>query len=309
MPTVSVIIPAFNQSHYVGEAIASVLAQTFQDYEIIVVDDGSADNTRQVVESFGRAHYIFQDNRGESGARNTGIRHATGRYVAFLDADDTFLPGKLESQVPILDARPEIGAVFADVYLCDAKGRPEGLLSAQIGDRGKASGQVFEALVHGNFLAVNSVLIRREILHQVGMFDESIRAFPDWDLWLRVAAQYAFFYLDMPVANYRVHGNMVSRDQERMWQGALAVRRKLMAMPSFLAASPDARAYGCYHLGLLNCLVGDMTEGRRYLVRSFRQASSRNASGAALLLSLLGRKALQAAVAWRAKRKGWLNAV
>ncbi len=110
MPKVSVIIPTYNRAHFLCEALDSALSQTFKDFEIIIVDDGSTDNTKQVLEKYGsRIYYIYQENKGRAEARNTGIRRAKGEHIAFLDDDDIWLPNKLEKQVFFLDARPDIG--------------------------------------------------------------------------------------------------------------------------------------------------------------------------------------------------------
>lgn len=306
MPKVSVVIPAFNASLFLDEAITSVIGQSFRDFEIVVVDDGSVDETRQVAERYPEVKYLYQQNRGESGARNTGIGHAEGCYLAFLDADDSFLPEKLEFQVSLLDRHPGIAIVYSDVNLCNASGTVRGLFSRQVCQPERDSSRVFQRLVRGNFLTVNSVLVRRKVLDQVGLFDESIHTFPDWDLWLRIAAEHEFSYIDLPLANYRIHENMASRDFRKMWKGALAVRRKLITLPAFRNCPSDVQSYGYYQLGLLNCLMGDTAEGRRHLALSFRNSSTRAAAGMAFVISLLGRQALQAAVHWRLARHGWV---
>lgn len=308
MPKVSVIIPTYNRALLVGAAIESVLAQTYRDFELIVVDDGSTDDTRQVVERYPQARYIYQENRGEPGARNTGIQASTGEYVAFLDADDTYLPDKLERQVLVLDAQSEFGAVYSDVLVCDAAGNSRGLYSSLTGHRGQ-SGWLFEALVWHSFIAVHSVLVRRIVLDEVGLFDETLPTGPDWDLWLRVAAQCAFFYIDAPLAYYWVHGGMVTLNYRKMWQGSLAVRRKLIAFPAFDSCSSASKQYCYYQLGLLDCLAGDMAEGRRYLWRAFRQSPSRRGAALAWVLTLLGRQFFQLIMICRIKTRGWTSAV
>lgn len=305
MSKVSIIIPTFNQSRYLGESVTSALAQSFRSNEVIVVDDGSTDDTPQVMARFPQVHYVRQENHGESAARNAGIRLSAGEYIAFLDADDAFLPDKLERQVSILDAQPAVGVVYSDVYLCDADGNPQRLFSSQLGCR-RVSGRVFESLVRGNFLTVDSVLVRREVFERVGLFDESLRTFPDWDLWLRVSADYTFEYVDAPVARYRMHPEMVSRDRLKMWQGALAVRRKLVTMPAFQSCSSATQQYCYYQLGLLDCLAGNTRQGRQHLWRAFRGSPALPVAGAAWTLAFFGQKFLRAIVAWRAARRGWL---
>ncbi len=306
MARVSVIIPTYNRAQYIAQAVDSVLAQSYKDYEIVIVDDGSTDNTREVIEGYSTVRYIAQSNRGEAGARNTGIRNTTGEYLAFLDADDTFLPAMLETQVALLESDPDVAVAYSDVNLSDERGQVRGRLSSVI-PGGKVSGHVFEALVRGNFLTVNSVLVRRAVLKRVGLFEETIRTFPDWDLWLRIAAEYPFLYQDVPLANYRMHSQMVSQDRVRMWQGALAVRTRIITWPAFQACSPPSRQYCYYQLGLLNCLVGDMRKGRSYLWRAMRSTPVIPTAGLALGLGLPGRQLLRAVVSWRAAHNEWLK--
>src|SRR5712672_3063531 len=125
MPKVSIIIPAYNQARFLGVAIESALRQTFSDLEVIVIDDGSTDQTRQVAAGFGdRIRYIHQDNTGLPGARNRGIRESSGEYLCFLDSDDFYHPDKLQRQVELLDADPEIGFVYCDIVTTDEAGQP-----------------------------------------------------------------------------------------------------------------------------------------------------------------------------------------
>ena len=308
MPRVSVILTTYRRAHLVARALQSVLAQSYPDFEVIVVDDGSPDGTRDVIARFTdpRAHYIFQENRGLAGARNTGVRAARGAYIAFLDDDDEYLPTKLAQQVPALDEHPEYGVVYSDVYLCDAAGNRIRRVSDALGKGDPPSGMILEALVHGNFLVSNAPLLRRECF-EVGLFDERLRMFEDWDFWLRLACETRFLYQPGAVACYRIHAAMMSHNRERMWSGALAVRRKIQAMPQFAALSQAAQQFSRYQCGLLECLVGDMTIGRRALWRAFTGQPPICKAGPLWALSHLGRDALRAVVSAWAGRQAWLR--
>lgn len=309
MPRVSVILPTYQRAHLVGRALQSVLAQSYPDLEVIVVDDGSSDGTRDVIARFTdpRVHYIFQENRGLAGARNTGVRAARGVYIAFLDDDDEYLPDKLAQQVPVLDAHPECGVVYSDVYLCDAAGKRLRLVADALGRGSPPTGMVLEALVYGNFLVSNAPLLRRECFSQAGLFDERLRMFEDWDFWLRLACEALFFYQPGAVARYHIHAVMMSRNRERMWGGALAVRRKIQAMPQFATLSRAAQQFSCYQSGLLECLVGDMALGRRVLWQAFTGRPPIRRAGPLWALSYLGRRALRTALGAWADRRDWLR--
>lgn len=224
--TVSVIIPAYNQAHYLGLAIQSALDQQVHDVEIVVVDDGSTDNTRQVAQAFTdtRVRYVYQENQGLSAARNTGIRLATGQFITFLDSDDLFLPEKLTLLMAEMAQRPFLGFVAGEAILIDEANNhlPHRM------DAGLP--QDSRELLLGNPLHVGSVLVRREWLAQAGDFDESLRACEDWDMWLRLArcgCQMAF--VAQPVSLYRVHQAQMTRQAERMRTAMLAVLDKFFA--------------------------------------------------------------------------------
>lgn len=184
MPTVSVIIPVFNGAAFVDKAIRSVLTQTFQDFEIIVVDDGSTDNTAKVVKAIvdDRVHYVYQPNQGPATARNNGIQRARGEFVAFLDSDDRWLPSKLEMQLRRLSEVPEAGLVHCAALIVDVEGNAKGCHSARL------EGQVLDTLLMGNQIATSSVMVPCWVFDRVGVFDQNIRGPEDWELWMRIAA-------------------------------------------------------------------------------------------------------------------------
>lgn len=192
MPKVSVIIPTYNHAKYVGRAIDSVLVQTYKNYEIIVVDDGSTDNTKAVLKPYmDKIKYIYQENKGLSSARNTGIRASKGEYLQFLDADDELLPQKFEIQVNILETHPEIDVIACEWIRVDENGN---ILPGE----GKCAKSTFsfKDLVLGNPFIVHILLLRRKCFNLAGLFDESLNVYEDWDMWLRIAAKGYRFYCD-----------------------------------------------------------------------------------------------------------------
>ena len=216
MPEVSVVIPTYNRAAVVQEAIQSVMLQTYPDYEVIVVDDGSTDNTRDVVSAFsGKVRYLFQQNRGRSAARNHGIRLARGRYIAFLDSDDMFLPEKLGVQVSALESGQDFGMSYSHSLAMYEPGRiAEGHLHA----RGRLSGWVYPEIlfIQGTVITVPSVLVRARILGEVGGFDETMHICEDLDLWRRIAMRYKVLQIRQPLAVVRYRQNDQSALQERM---------------------------------------------------------------------------------------------
>jgi tetratricopeptide (TPR) repeat protein len=228
MSTVSIIVPAYNQAHYLGCAIQSALEQTHCDLEVIVVDDGSTDDTAAVAEGFvdPRVRYVYQENRGLSMARNTGLREAGGAFVSFLDSDDQFLPRKLELLLAELDRHPEAGLAAGQAIPVDQDGQPIG----QVFDTGlPAEGAQW---LLGNPLHVGSVLLRRDWQERVGLFDESLRSYEDWDMWLRLArAGSPMRWVAQPVSLYRFHPTQMTRDGRQMTTATFAVLDKVFADP------------------------------------------------------------------------------
>lgn len=234
---VSVVIPTYNRAHLIGETIESVLAQTYQSVEIIVVDDGSHDNTRDVVESYGSAvRYRYQSNAGVSAARNAGFAAARGEFIALLDSDDLWLPWKLEAQVALLRRHPEVGMVWTDMtavnyagdvvgerYLrtfyatyrvvrieeiCERAGRLADIWPSAHPAAANDSvykGDIFSHMILGNLVHTSTVLLRRERVAVTGGFDTSLRpAGEDYEYHLRTCSHGPVAFLDTPSMIYRI---------------------------------------------------------------------------------------------------------
>ena len=210
-PAVSVIIPAYNAARYIGETLDSVFAQTFTDYEVIVVNDGSPDTEQleAVLAPYAdRIRYVEQENRGLSGARNTAIRHARGEFVALLDSDDKWLPEYLAVQVAAMRRDPTCDVYYPDAIIF-GDSIPAG---RRFTDSFPSSGEVtFERLLTQECNVMVCAIIRRETLLRVGMFDESLRSSEDFDLWLRIVKSGGrICYHEQPLAYYRRHGANLS---------------------------------------------------------------------------------------------------
>ena len=210
-PRVSVVIPAYNNAAYTTETVESVLAQTYRDFELIVVDDGSTDHTREAMAAYAdRIQYVYKENGGACRARNLGLGRARGKLVACLDCDDLWLPDHLERSVAALEARQDQAMVFGPSYLIDGEGRKIGVTNYKF-DLDRA----YVDLLHENFIVAPSVVMRRACLERVGPFDERIFIPADWDLWLRLARQYPIGYIDAPTAQYRMVSNYTLRHVEQ----------------------------------------------------------------------------------------------
>jgi len=232
MPRVSVIIPTYNRAHIVGEAIESVLAQTYQDFEIIVVDDASTDNTREVLAGYAAHHpdkirVIYRETNGGAGAaRNDGIRASKGEYISFLDSDDLYLPHRLQVAVDALDANPSFGGAYADLR----RVAPDGaVLSSWLGEAGhRASGWIFKQQLTRGGVATDTMTVRRQCFGEVGLFDESLRRCQDGHMALRLTHRYPFLCIPEVVAVWRFR--QLTTEQalaadESLWMALMAVLR------------------------------------------------------------------------------------
>lgn len=228
MPLVSIIIPTYNRSKLLRQAIASVLAQTYQDFELIIVDDGSTDDTKSVIEAIpdDRIRYIWQENQQRCAARNTGIAAAQGEYLAFLDSDDLWLPRKLELQLDAIDRYPDISAShgrcvrmnqdFEFIYPHElySSGEPEWV------------GDVRESLLMRNPFASQGVVAHRRLFETVGGFDVSLPHSEDWDMWIRLSAITHFCLINEPVGIYRIHSGNRTNNPVSTLKGNLIIIEK-----------------------------------------------------------------------------------
>ncbi len=231
-PTVSVVIPTYRHADFVLLTLDSVFAQTWTDYEVIVVNDGSPDDTAarlQPLVQSGRVRYIEQTNAGQGAARNRGLAEARGEFVALLDDDDLWPPDKLAWQVDALRQNPDAAVVYGLPVPIDAQGQPLPAPDVPWLSR-TPTGDVYEALMEENPLVSPGLcLIRREALLALGPnpFDPRIQGgCDDWDLWLRLARRSPFLFVDRPALFYRLHAGNASRDSLAMCRSSLALRRK-----------------------------------------------------------------------------------
>lgn len=224
MATVSVVIPTYNSARFLGEALDSVTAQSFRDLEIIVVDDGSTDDTPALLARYGeQITRLRQAQSGPAAARNAGLAAARGEFVAFLDADNFWVPTKLERQLPRFRGRPQLGLVFSDAVTFDAQGvRSDSWLAERPGQ----GNWTFERLLSDNFICTSTVVARRECFARVGGFDPELRSVEDREMWLRIAAEYELDCVPEPLAWWRFHEANLMWDRETALTCLVRVLRK-----------------------------------------------------------------------------------
>jgi glycosyltransferase involved in cell wall biosynthesis len=296
-PLVSVVMAAKNYAQYLPLAIQSVVAQTYSHWELLIIDDGSTDETPHVVQPVlnqPRVRYIRSDRLGQSRAKNLGIGLSRGEYIAFLDADDIWEPTKLSKQLAVFREQPEVGLVFTRRLLIDESGKPLGGSSPPT----PPHGQVLSELFVQNFVCFSSVVVRREVFAHVGRFDPQLDLAIDYDLWLRVAGHYRFACVDEALVRYRTgHGNL-SRNQRDRVETALAIMHRAQARPSVAAAVPASRiatAYASTYRTLAYVLrSAEPFVAVQWYLRALRWPQGRVASlkglAAALLCLLSGRR-------------------
>lgn len=273
VPKVSVVIPTYNYAHFLPEAVQSVLAQTFPNFELIIVDDGSTDNTPEVAKRFlgdPRVRYVRQENRGLSAARNTGIREARGKYVAFLDPDDLWLPEKLEKQVALVEKDVDIALAYCTVEFMDTDGAPLPHVAWP-----HPPGAGVKELLYMNWVvgSGSSVLVRKAVFEEAGLFNESLRGLEDIDMWLRILHGREWACEEQPLARIRRHGKSMQSGK------AMNLRKReaeyLRHLGKALEMFPDLRRFrkeALHHIyeGMLytSFVYGKKKDMLRYYIRA-----------------------------------------
>lgn len=283
VPKVSVVIPTFNRCELVQLAIDSVLSQTFQDLEIIVVDDGSTDGTDQALQKYGsQIKYVFQDNAGESVAREQGVALSSGEYIAFLDSDDIWLPEKLARQIDVLITHPRVGFVYCWAYMIDSRGShlPRPPLGYGLNPSVMTLGQLLE----NNYIVApgSSLVIRREVYDAAHGYDQMIQFAEDWDLCLRLAVRHEFACVAIPLVEVRLHtrGWLQKRDNlERMLDDHLRIIDNFIQyLPAptdeLMRSATNSKANRYARVAFEHLAYGQTREGRERLEKACLLAPS-----------------------------------
>jgi glycosyltransferase involved in cell wall biosynthesis len=300
-PLVSIILPTYNRERLLPRAIKSVLEQTFPHFELLVVDDGSTDNSAEVVAGFDdpRIRYIKHDRRlGGGAARNSGIRSSCSTYVAFQDSDDQWLPEKLALQIRHFEQAPAaVGAIYCG-YIKVGPGAGERYFPQPHIRR--TAGDILEALLLENFIDTPTLIVRRECFDRVGLFDERLARFQDWELMIRIAGAYQVGFIPEPLLRaYYGDDNITAGHDRSLAEAEALILEKHHDL--IVAAGGGVLGHRLWHLAHLRFMCGEMAEGRRMLSRAMRTGF--RPRHALLLLLSLNRHLYQGAYRiWNARR-------
>ena len=263
---VSVIIPCYNQARFLAEAVESALNQDYPHKEVIVVNDGSSDNVREVAVKFeGRIVYVEQENKGSSTARNTGIRSARGEYIAFLDSDDVYLPGALLALASYLDNDPDTALVCGDSFVFNESG----ILGLRSSHRAPKNIANFRWETVDYCPIPSTVMVRRSCFVRTGFFEEMGReGGEDWLMWVSLSLDFNMAYLDHPIAKYRIHGSNLTSDVERLNRGNRAAAVHIVNSPLFYKYPAHFRARLLYYRFATAWRVEGKTTALAYFLRA-----------------------------------------
>ncbi|HFI0143513.1 TPA: glycosyltransferase family 2 protein [Streptococcus suis] len=264
-PLISVIIPNFNRQHLIQRAIESVNQQTYPNLEIIVVDDKSTDQSVPIIQDLQKQQdnlslFVVEENSGANACRNLGVEKAKGKYLAFLDSDDYFLPTKLEKQVRMLQERPEVGFVVTGFGAKAVHTLPEGIIPLK------------ETIKQNNLGGFSTLMVRKELFQQVGGLDSNLLSCQDWDLFLKLLQVSQGYKLAEDLVAYEVQEDSISKNSTKVIQGYQIVSKKARAINQTLQALPekDLLAYQEYYLAMRYFKLGQIKETRQQLWKSLQ---------------------------------------
>ncbi len=274
MKKVSVVIPAYNKVELTIRTIKSVLSQTYKYIEIIVVDDGSTDNTPSRLRIFGdQITYIRKTNGGACSARNMGIEHSSGEYIALIDCDDIYYPEKIEKSVKRLDSEPDTGFVYTGAFFIDDD--DEIISEHKIIDH-PPSGWITSSLIISNFICNSTVVVKKECFRKIGNFDESIFIPADWDMWIRLSEKYKAAYIDENLTGYRLTQSYSARNIEQGINEAIYVLDKFYSRNSCITIRLRNESLGklLFSYGLNYAVINQFALSKSTLIRAIKYRST-----------------------------------
>jgi len=274
MPNVSVVLTCYNGARWIGRAIESVLSQTYEDFELLIVDDGSLDNSKQIVASYlrdERVRYIYQENRGFSAAINNGIEESGGSLVGFIGQDDLWMPNKLKLQIKYLCRHKDVDLVHSNCYSIDSEGRIIEVIEAKVPNTSKK--KTIELLFLNNFIGFETVLVKRKCFEEVGFFDERMVGFSDHDMWLRIAGSFNVGgYIDLPLVKKRQHEFQLSKVRvEAVLKDEFLIIKKALDRYPFLERVKRKKLVQLYYAwGISFLQKGKNNEAKQKLLKAIR---------------------------------------
>ncbi len=290
IPMVSVIVPTYNRAHLLGRALQSILKQTYKDFEVIVVDDGSTDNTMDVVRFFRalKINYIkHSENKGEPAARNTGVKAARGEYVAFLDSDDEWLPEKLEKEMDVFKKEPSrLGVVYSDMCEIERNGdRCIWKSPTFMPEDGLFYKRALKYHIYG--IGIGSAVVKKECFGKAGLFDERLSYYVDLDFFIRLSKHYYFYHIREPLMNYHV-----TSDSFRWVTSAHIESEELILKKYFDDIKQDRKTLSTHYwrMGRFLCMHNDAKKSRPYLVKAIFAYPLNYKAIVFLILSIFGNR-------------------
>lgn len=289
-PNVSIIIPTYNRADTVGRSVKSVLDQSYKDFEIIIVDDGSSDNTEEIIRQFqkhdDRIRFIrHSNNKGAGAARNTGIKASGGRYIAFQDSDDTWEPEKLEKQIQLFEQVPtEVGVIYTDMWKWQA-GKRKYLPAPEIKPE---EGIIYhQSLTRVMGIGIQTVLMKKECFKLAGMFDESLPRFIDLELFIRLSKHVSFCHIQEPLINYYYDGNRISGNDQALVEANELILKKYA---HDLVKDKRMLATFQYRMASILCQSSNNSPWRGYLLKAVKADPVNIKYLAAVFASMFGKK-------------------
>jgi|SRR5579859_640429 len=290
--SVGVLIATYNRADLIDEAIDSLLAQTRIPDEIIVVDDGSTDNTENIIKNYQNSSikYIAQPNRGLPSARNVGLRSATTDLIAFLDSDDTLPPESIARRAEYLEKNPSSNIVYGAAYYTDMQGKILGLFRPIP----LPSGWIFHELACRTVFPMHAVMLRRHCAETIGYFDENLYLQLDFDYWARAAALYPFDAINEILAFYRLHNEMsVVAHRPELLQMGIGVQQRIMKMPMFETLTSQQKAHVYTYHGTQYLRLNKSHEARKWYLKAVRVSPKTVRNYVLLAISFLGRPGIE----------------
>jgi glycosyltransferase involved in cell wall biosynthesis len=275
MPNISIILPCFNHGLYIAQAIEGVLEQTYNDFELIIIDDGSQDKSKQIIEYYARKDKriipIFQGtNVGPGAARNAGLKISSGNFIAFCDADDIWEREKLKLQLNILSEFEEYDVVHSDAIIVDSNGNSTGKKFSELFQKDKTlHGNLLNGICLTNFINTQTVLMKRRCFHSVGYFPEDCRVAEDWVYWVKLAKGHNFFYIDLPLAKYRIHKTSSNLDSRAYRESRIIAINDIIKLCPGIKKSILSKLF--YKLAMEYYEIRERDKGKEMLMRACKE--------------------------------------